>query len=148
MFSYCVGPGITTEKKAMRPDGPSPLHFVDYVRTVLDYVYMPSAKRYLSLSDSKKGVVSTSFDIVAGFMLGAALPDDDSAGCDRLTSILLSASVLGITIPTVGRGTLSLFMCHLDTPGNSCFCVLGVWLYRITHSFPVNLTAPCIRSCA
>src|SRR4051812_26444617 len=57
-------------------------------------------------------VVRTQANVVARVPLGAALTNDDVAGYDALTAVLLHAAVLRIRIAAVAGGADALFMCH------------------------------------
>lgn len=72
----------------------------------------PGLKDHHTLLKSKERMVPPDTDVFTGFERRTALPDDDRADLDDLTSEFLDPAILGITVPPIPRRTLSFFMCH------------------------------------
>ena len=66
----------------------------------------------LAVLEGKERVVAADTDVETRVEFGAALANDDGAGCDRLPTVCLDAAILWIAVATVRRGALSFFMCH------------------------------------
>ena len=63
-----------------------------------------------SVNQSEKGVIAADADVFTGMDVGAALPDKDVAGEDRLAVGALDAQPLGLGVTAVLGGTDTFFM--------------------------------------
>jgi hypothetical protein len=81
-----------------------------------DYIHEPPSKGHAAVGKSEERIIPASAYILAGLERRAALPDDNRPSGNSLAAITLHAAVLRIAVPTVASRTLSLFMCHENTP--------------------------------
>ena len=79
-------------------------------------MHFSALKMHLSVRCGEKRIVSAHADIVAGKEFRAALADDNRAGRSLLAGVKLDAAILRVTVSTVSRRALSLFMCHCKIP--------------------------------
>ena len=65
-----------------------------------------------AVNQGKKGVVFAHADVIARVNAGSSLPDQDSAGTDRLATVPLHTQPFGLAITPVACATSALLMCH------------------------------------
>src|SRR6478672_10590667 len=70
------------------------------------------AERDLTGGKCKKGMVLAHADVAAGMPLGSALTHDDVAGEDSLSTELLHAEALALTVAAVAGRAACFLMCH------------------------------------
>lgn len=77
-----------------------------------NHINLSPAKSNHAFTLCKQRVITSHSHIKPGEKLRASLAKDNTASCNRLSAKTLNTKKLRITVSTVSRRTLSLFMCH------------------------------------
>src|SRR5258708_37619346 len=65
-----------------------------------------------SLRQRKQRVIAAAADVAAGVKMGAALPNNNTAGSDALTAVDLDPQALAVRLSAVADRTLTFLMRH------------------------------------